>query len=433
MQYLIQLVEANYLNLMGIWLTSFFVLLKILKYFFNSLLDPIVTAVFLIVSPGIAGVIFVYIYWPGDFEFTIKSFTLILAFLLYIIGMRIGFNYKNTISGEYFLNQDFFWQSLLLVISILVILLNIFLNGNFEDSDPSKRFTNVSYPILNYFSIAVAGYPAGILCFTRNVKIIYFSLLSIILITVVQFFVGTSKTFFLSWLFIYLNWHFSRGRFNKNDFITSLRKFSFSYSIVKIILLSIIIGGGGLIIMITNGITDFINLFIRFIMSFDSPILFLITDDVHLSTSSSIVGFYSFIDVWFKPFIKNLMGNSYIFENISQYLTYEMTGYRATDYSETGWQPNNNMIVDFLVLHGYWGVLFSFLSGYVVGFVVNFAKNSHQISKNKFPIFMLLILSPFYILTDTQSFITSLILGYFIIFFVNFICFIIKNQKGKYY
>lgn len=429
MESILELIEANYLSLISIWLSAFFIIIYILRSLFSSLLDPILLSVILIISPGIAGVVFTSIIWPGNLDFLIKSVALLFSFLLYIIGMRCGFNYKNSASSDFQLNQEFIWQFLLLILSVTIILLNLFLNGNFDDMDPSKRFANVSFPVLNYFSIAIAGYPAGIFCFTRNIRILYISLICIILITVVQFFFGSSKSFFLSWLFLFLNWHFSRGRFIKKDFYASLKTLSFSYKAIKLIIISIFIGGGGLLLLLGSGVINLINLFIRFSMSFDSAILFLIGENINLNASSDIVGFYSFIDVWLKPFFKNLLGFNFIFENISQYLTYELTGYRATDYSETAWQPNNNMLVDFLILHGYFGVLLSFISGYVVGVILNISKNNHIISRDKFPIFMLLTLSPFYVLTDTQSFVTSLIFGYVLVYGVNFICFVLYGQK----
>ena len=103
-----------------------------------------------------------------------------------------------------------------------------------------------------------------------------------------------------------------------------------------------------------------------------------------------------------------------MFDNISEYLTFTATGYVATSYSQTSWQPNNNLVVDLLIMHGYFAPISMMAIASIFGKIANFLKEKSRLDFILYPSYCYIILSPFRFFTDAQSFFVSWILGTFI-------------------
>jgi len=421
------LISTHISFLLIAWFIFSVLIMYYLRNTYYSLFDPIIIMIVLIIAPGFSGILMIVKFYGQYSGFEYKSILLILSIASFFYFFRFPFRNKPVLSHETIIFNNFSWQLIVLLFSTFFIILNLLINGNFDSKDPSLRFNSVSIPILNYLSIALFIYPALFFAFTRISKVRIISALLIILITLVQLNVGVGKSFFISFLFIYFYWIFSRNQLQIGEIIYSLRRYLVSIHTVKVLGIAFILGMIGIISLVLGDFVNAAKIMIRFVLSFDSPIVFITSPNVHTDVMSDITGYSSFAEVWFKPFLKNIFGFTYSYENISQYIAYEMTGYRANSYVETSWQPNNNLVIDFLVIHGWIGVFLSGLAGYILGKIYLFLKIKNIISIWLFPIFAVIIIKPFYFFIDAQSFFTSLILSVIFIYSINIIFLILTR------
>lgn len=394
-----------------------------------SLLDPVVIQLFLTIAPGLAGICFVVFYldyYPG---FIYKSALFFSSITIFFYFHNLPFAKKNIQAHEIILNESMTWQMTMLVTTTFISICNIFINGNFDDKDPSLRFINVTSPFLNYMSIALGVYPAVILSFTRRKKVMLVSVICILINALFQLQVGASKSFFVSFLMIYIFWSFSRNKLNIVDIRKSIKKLCVPKELLAFTVVSVGLILPGLTYMVVTDIASTSSILARFLLTLDSPAIFIANSNIQAGAPSSVTGFHTFLEVWSKPFLKNLVGVKYEFENISQYLTFEISGYRAKSYEETSWQPNNNIIVDFLVLHGWFGVVLAALFGFLFGKLNCAVKSLNTISRWSFPFFVLAVISPYYAFIDAQAFFTSAILSLFMTYLINFSYRLIINSK----
>jgi hypothetical protein len=416
----------------AIWIFIFYILILFFKDAYWSIYDPLLIQLFLTIAPGISGIVLLYLYHPNMDGSYLKATIVLLCFILFFYSFLIPLKKRNIKKHSIELLSDPIWQMGLLILSTLILSLNIILNGNFSDIEPSLRFTNVNYVTLNYLSISMALYPFVILSFSRSLITIYLSFIIIALNSILQIQVSTSKSFYLIFLMTFFYWSFSRNNDYKfYSFINNKLKIKTS-KISKLILIISSLLIPGIFYLLYYEIISFNSLIIRFALSFDSIILYLLSGDINVYGPELDAGFNNIFELWLKPFIKNIFDQNYYFANISQFLTFNFTNYMAADYSTAFWQPNNNIIIDFLVLHGYFGVILSLFFGYILGKIYFYLKNLEYITMWKFPFFVIFIISPFYLFTDSQSFLTSLVLSTLAVYLYNFTyIFFVKSFQAR--
>jgi hypothetical protein len=429
MNEILNIIFTHPIELLFTWFGIFFAGMVMMRKTYWSLLDPFVIQFFLAIAPGLAGICFIVFYtdyYPGIIYKSVLLFSSITFFFFF---HNISFAKKKIQAHEIILKESMTWQMTMLVITTLITICNILINGNYNDGDPSLRFSNVTSPFLNYMSIAFGVYPAIILSFTRRRKVMLASVIFILINTLFQLQVGASKSFFISFLMIYIFWGFSRNKLNIVDIKKSIKNLRVPKELLVFTIVSFCLVIPALMFMFFNGIANTGSILARFLLTLDSPAIFIVNSNIQVGTPSSVTGFHNFLEVWFKPFLKNLIGVKYEFENISQYLTFEISGYSAKSYEESSWQPNNNIIVDFLVIHGWLGVLLAALFGFLFGKMHCAIKSLNAISRWSFPLFVLAVISPYYAFTDAQAFFTSAILTLFTTYVINFFYRLIVSVK----
>lgn len=394
---------------------------------FWSMFDPIPLYIVLAIAPGISGIAVVALNYPQYDGYIYKAVLLTLSLAAFFYCFCRPFKAGLPHPRDLVIEEGRKWQACVLIVSASVIVLNVYINGNVESNDPALRFRNVTMPGINYLSISLSSYPAVFFAFTRDRKVRIGAGILLLISIGVQLGAGTGKAIFLSLLMTYCYWGFSRGSFNTSATIHRFSRLKISISDMRFAVTSIILALCGLVYLLSAGLSDLSSLLIRFVLTLDSPLIFLTSSAVHPHAPYSATGFYGFLDVWLKPVIKNIGGITYKFENISQYLTFVMTGYRATGYDDTSWQPNNNIIVDLLVLHGWVGVPLSAAAGYIVGKVHCALKSRRELSRWSLPLFVTIVIFPFYAFADVQSFFTSTILSYAFVGSVNMIFILCRN------
>lgn len=433
MQSILEIIVNHTFQLIICWAVMFFIGLVLFRNTFVSLLDPIVYQMLLAISPGMAGVFIISIYTESYTGSSTKYILLYLSTFIFIYFHNLPFKKRPLQRHEFIIQEPEGWQILIITLAAIINILNIVINGNFEDKDPSLRFTNTTSPLINYLSIALTFYTAIFFSFTRSSRVMRLSAAFILITTIVQMQAGASKSFFISFLLIYFNWNFSRNRLNTSDIIKSISNYKIKKSLLNFLAMSILLIAPGVVYLLIYGIINIEDILVRFLLSLDSPAIFIASSEIGINVSSKITGFFTFTEVWVKPFLKNIVGLKYEFENISQYLAYEVTGYRANNYEETSWQPNNNILIDFIVIHGWLSIPLSAMFGYAFGKIHYFNKNRKNISRWTLPLFILTIITPFYAFTDAQSFFTSAILGSIFIYILNIIFLVADNKYIKHH
>jgi len=384
----------------------------IFKNVIYSIYDPLIYPSAITIIPSFAALLFISLNldYTGSAH---KSSILIFNYFVFFLSIKLSFNNRRISGHSIQIDCPTSLQNILLISSLFVDLLNIILNGNFLESDPSLRFTSVNYVFLNYLAIAVANIPVIIICFTRDSKIINLGIKLLSSLVVLKLFYGQSKAFFFQFIFIIFLWKFSRTNELGFSLLKELVKALKSKFFMKLLLFSVLT-----VFLLDNlGIVSAYALLLRFFMGLDSSILFLVQDTVYLPDSSytNKHGFDNVLQIWFKPFLKNIFDTKFDFENLSQFLTYEYSGFHATDYASTSWQPNSNFVVDTILTSEY-SILFSIFFGFLFGAIIYNIKKINRIKFFNIFIFNIFTVTPFYFITDTQSFFLSLILNIFFFF-----------------
>lgn len=411
-------VIADHYVWLGIgWFVLFVGGLLIMRRAYWSFADPLVLSMALNVAAGLTGVIAIMFVMRSDEGVVIRGTLFVCSMAMFFYFYKSAFT-RNWDKRRKIMNREFVieapvgWQISLLVIVAIVCMVNNYVNTNFSSHGSSLRFAAIQSPVLNYASLSVSSYPTIIFAFTRSGKVRVLSVIVMLALFLSRFGGAHSKGAYLSLFMLVVYWGFSRGYLNVENIMASIRYGKVSKKVLKIIAGGLVALLGGGILLLAQGWVSLNGVFVRIFLGFDSPIIFITNGDIFVERD--VIGYGSFLEVWLKPFIKNIFGLEYKYENISQYLSYLATGYYAHSYAETSWQPNNNLIVDFLVVHGYWAVFLSGLFGYALGWFALKLKVG-ALDWYSFPFFVLLVASPFGLFLDSQYFVIRLFLSLLIV------------------
>lgn len=405
----LNILSEKYVLVVAFWIIFSSLILLVSRHVFVTFLDPYVFYVVTAIAPGLAGFLVVSFFSLQTSSHISKFILIISLYLIYFCAYAWQFkgslNFTTSLLGSRFLHSSF------ILIITAIILANILQNGNFETKDPSMRFSAVRYPILNFIAISVQPLLLFMVLFTPYKQAKILSLIMLVLTFVMQSQIGISKSRYVD-IFILLS--ISASRMNILDkrrlgsFLKNLRlryitlKYFFYILFLPIIIVSLLFYNTGISLR---------SLLFRFVLSLDSTLIYGSHSNFGNDERHAETGFASVIEIWLKPFIKQITGKSYEFDNISEYLTFTVTGYAASDYSQSSWQPNNNLVVDFAVMHGYFAPISMLLAAVLIGKFASRLKNTKNLSFLMYPSYCFIVLAPFRLLTDAQSFFVSLILA----------------------
>lgn len=403
-----EILIANYGGfalLTGAFLT---ILLLILYHKCKGLTDPMLIPIALNLAPSLAGYVVIcgHSWQAMNAKFYVFMFASFLFFLGFGLTPYRPQKFSISLTG---VAQTTLWQVLALFGIFSLGFLSFLMNSNFGVSDPSKRFSAINVPLLHYLNLAIA--PAAILLIfvvqRRWLKILaglLFALSFGLNLTVAH-----GKGALLVVGNIFLIWSFLRRPLYFRDLVLRLKIGRIPTVWPIVVCASVISIALAIFYNVRSGAGQLLA--VRFGLGFDSPIIYTI-HSIEYPNGGIFPDFANILELWLKPFVKNILGKSYVFDNISEYLTYRSTGFFAQDYAHSFWQPNNNLIVDLMFFYQPAVVIaVAFFLGLLCGHL-----NTHLKSVNlnaiNLTVFMYFVTMPFNLFIDAQMTIVSIVLSF---------------------
>lgn len=416
--------------------------------FTNSILQifrsiPFVSPIFFSLSTFLIALI--------GFLFTVTSDYLRMSVFVQLLSLFLGLNFA-LLSQKFSLvlnphsikSQIIFlaasgssksYLRLIFILASLVLLLNFLLNGNFQQHDPTFRFSSIRFSWLSRFSSALEVVPPFLLLlvslrnFSSFIKrpewIIYLALNLIFISGSISksLVVSVFLTAFLSlsihvYPVLYFNYFSLLKIAIKRQLPSRLVFIGFPFiflalSLVFLQLFFVGVSSDNILLRLANGFDQLSIL--------DNAIGGGIIDPSN--NQLQIFDQPPFYLVWIKAFIRPLFPVLYDvrFDNYTEFLQYLVFGKLTNSWSDTGWAPNNSMFTDIFLFSSN-----SLLIQFFLLFFISFSIFSLMLLSLKtfliqrfgssfssvisLPLTIYVVTSPFAFIVDSQFFFGNIII-----------------------